>query len=148
VKAIAQCRWCGQPTGAVPICSAKCFALAQFCGWWDAAKIMRRQELMQRGAMFRKELEKRNNNEKQERKPVAFERKPNQCGLFVNTKSPDKSDYNAQIDVQCPNCNVLTSYWVNGWRKVSNSGMKFISLALRAKQSRASATVDDSDVPF
>jgi hypothetical protein len=68
---------------------------------------------------------------------MAFERKPNKCGLFVNTRSPDRSDYDAQLDVQCPSCNALTTYWVNGWRKVSSSGLKFISLALRAKQPRS-----------
>jgi hypothetical protein len=47
---------------------------------------------------------------------MAFEQKVNTAGLFTNTKAPDKSDYNAQIDVQCGHCGKVTAFWLNGWK--------------------------------
>jgi hypothetical protein len=64
---------------------------------------------------------------------MAFEQKVNTAGLFANTKAPDKSDYNAHIDVECPHCGKTTAFWLNGWRKVTKAGAQFISLKLRAK---------------
>jgi hypothetical protein len=65
---------------------------------------------------------------------VAYERKMNQCGLFPNTAAPDKSDFNAQIDVECAHCGKVTAFWLNGWRKVTKTGGKYLSLALRPKK--------------
>lgn len=75
---------------------------------------------------------------------MAFERKVNECGLFPNTVHPDKSDFNAQIDVQCEHCGKTTGYWLNGWRKITRTGGKYISLALRAKSASAVRTSKDS----
>jgi hypothetical protein len=86
---------------------------------------------------------------------MAYERRPNNCGLFANTRSPDKSDYTAELDVQCPSCGVVSSYWVNAWRKLAKTGIKWISLSLRAKGQRpavasrpAVAPVDNDDIPW
>jgi hypothetical protein len=65
---------------------------------------------------------------------MAFERKVNECGLFPNTVHPDKSDFNAQIDIECAHCGRQTSFWMNGWRKVTKTGGKYLSLALRPKK--------------
>lgn len=64
---------------------------------------------------------------------MAFERKTNECGLFPNTVHPDKSDVNGQIDVKCANCGQVTAFWINGWCKVTKTGGKYLSLALRLK---------------
>ena len=65
---------------------------------------------------------------------MAFERKVGECGLFPNTVHPDKSDYNGQLDVECAYCGRQTSFWINGWRKVTKTGGKYLSLALRPKK--------------
>jgi hypothetical protein len=64
---------------------------------------------------------------------MAFEPKVNQAGLFPNTVDPDKSDFNGQIQVECANCGRVTAFWINGWRKVTKTGGKYLSLALRLK---------------
>lgn len=83
---------------------------------------------------------------------MAFERKKNQCGLFPNTVSPDKSDFNGQIDVECAHCSRTTAFWMNGFRKATKAGSKYLKLILRPKRigehGRTGATppVDDSDM--
>jgi hypothetical protein len=80
---------------------------------------------------------------------MAYARKVNEAGLFANTLHPDKSDFNAQIDVQCGHCEAITSFWINGWKKVTKTGGKYISLSLRPKamhsRSAAGATANDGD---
>lgn len=63
-----------------------------------------------------------------------FERRKNEAGVFPNTTHPDKSDYNGQIDVECAHCGKQTSFWINGWRKVTKTGGKYLSLSLRPKK--------------
>jgi hypothetical protein len=81
-----------------------------------------------------------------------YERKVNRCGLFPNTLHPDKSDFNAQLDIECGHCGKVTNFWVNGWRKVTASGGKYLSLSLRRKTPDAnsypasSASNDDIDL--
>jgi peptide methionine sulfoxide reductase MsrB len=41
---------------------------------------------------------------------MSYERRKNEAGLFVNTRN-DKSDYDAQIEIECAHCNQLTSFW-------------------------------------
>ena len=62
-----------------------------------------------------------------------FEAKQNECGLFVNTLHPEKSDFNGQIDVLCSHCGNASGMWVSGWRKVTSSGSKYLKIKLRAK---------------
>jgi hypothetical protein len=78
-----------------------------------------------------------------------FERKLNSAGLFPNTRN-GKSDHDGQIDVQCP-CGKVTSYWLNGWNKVTQASVKFISLSLKPKQAahgtgQPRAAVADDDL--
>ena len=56
------------------------------------------------------------------------------AGLFPNTAHPDKSDFNGQIEVECAFCGKQTSFWINGWRKVTRAGGKYLSLSLRPKR--------------
>jgi len=70
---------------------------------------------------------------------MAFQAKPNICGLFKNTRN-DKSDLTGQIEIACPHCGASASWWVNGWRKVSQNGLAYIGLALKPKWENATAT--------
>jgi len=67
---------------------------------------------------------------------MAFQAKPNICGLFKNTRN-DKSDLTGQIEIECPKCQATTSWWVNGWRKTAKSGLEYIQLALKPKSGTA-----------
>jgi hypothetical protein len=62
-----------------------------------------------------------------------FEARQNECGLFVNTLHPEKSDFNGQIDVACSHCGSASAFWVSGWKKVTSAGNKFLKIKLRAK---------------
>jgi hypothetical protein len=64
---------------------------------------------------------------------MAYQRKPGACGLFVNDKHPEKSDLTGQMDIACPACGHLSTYWVNAWRKQTAAGMKWLSVQLREK---------------
>jgi hypothetical protein len=63
---------------------------------------------------------------------MAYERKINNAGLFVNSQHSDKSDLNGQIDIACP-CGKTTAYWMNAWRRVTQAGSKYLSLSLKPK---------------
>jgi hypothetical protein len=84
---------------------------------------------------------------------MAYDRKKNEAGLFANTLHPDKSDFNGQIDVECAHCGKQTGFWMNGWRKVTKTGGKYLSLSLRPKrigehgQTGAAAAADGDDIP-
>ena len=81
---------------------------------------------------------------------MPFEAKPNSCGLFENTRN-DKSDLTGQIQIECPKCHATFGWWVNGWRKVSQNGLAYISLALKPKWENTSASQasnDSEDVRF
>ena len=81
---------------------------------------------------------------------MAFTSKPNTCGLFDTTRN-DKSDLTGQIQIECPKCHATSRWWVNGWRKTSQNGLAYISLALKPKweNAPASQTVNNSkDVAF
>lgn len=62
-----------------------------------------------------------------------WENRQNECGLFVNTLHPEKSDFNGQIDVVCSHCGNAGGFCVSGWRKVTSSGSKYLKIKLRAK---------------
>lgn len=63
---------------------------------------------------------------------MAYESKPNQCGLFTNDNG--KSDHSGNIDVVCGHCGRETKFWVNGYNKVARSGVHFINLVLKMKR--------------
>lgn len=85
---------------------------------------------------------------------MAFVPKVNQCGLFQNTQKPEKSDFNGQIEVECPKCHATSAFWINGWRKATKAGNKYLSIALKAKGGAApertadGAADNDGDIPF
>lgn len=81
---------------------------------------------------------------------MAYIPKPNTCGLFDNTRN-DKSDLSGEIKLECPKCHATSGFWVNGWRKVSQNGLAYLSLALRPKWENATATQtanNSEDVEF
>jgi hypothetical protein len=81
---------------------------------------------------------------------MAYMQKPNSCGLFENTRN-DKSDLTGQIHIECPKCHATSGWWVNGWRKISQNGLAYLSLALKPKQENATATPttnNSEDVAF
>jgi hypothetical protein len=65
---------------------------------------------------------------------MAYEPKPNQCGLFTNDRHPDKSDLSGAIEIQCPKCRASSRYWVNGWHRTAQSGKSYIQLTLKLKE--------------
>lgn len=84
---------------------------------------------------------------------MAFVPKVNQCGLFQNTQKPEKSDFNGQIEVECPKCHATSAFWINGWRKATQAGNKYLSIALKPKgvageRAQAQSGAADDDVPF
>jgi len=81
---------------------------------------------------------------------MAYEQKLNTCGLFTNTKN-DRSDLSGQITIECPTCHVSSGWWMNGWRRVSQNGTKYLALTLKPKWENATAisTANNSeDVRF
>lgn len=84
---------------------------------------------------------------------MAYTPKVNEFGLFSNTRTPAKSDYNGTVDICCPKCSTVTTWWCNGWKKVSRAGTKYISLALKPKGAAPERTADgaannDDDIAF
>lgn len=75
---------------------------------------------------------------------MAFEAKLNTCGLFKNDRN-DRSDFSGRIEVECPRCGVRSGFWVNGWRKVSQAGMKYLYLVLKPRSE--TATNNDEHQP-
>src|SRR5262249_14115224 len=78
----------------------------------------------------RKERAQRNRS--QEEKAMAFEAKPNSCGLFKNTRN-DKSDFGGKIEIECPHCHTVSGWWVNLWKRVSKSGLNYLHLGLKPR---------------
>jgi hypothetical protein len=55
----------------------------------------------------------------------------------VQNERNDRSDLNGRIDVECLHCGRRSGFWVNGWRKVSQNGVKYLSLALKPRAESA-----------
>jgi len=79
-------------------------------------------------------------------KIMAFAAKPNTGGLFENTKN-DRSDLSGQIEIECPRCHQKTSWWMNGWRKVSQSGLSYINVVLKPKLENPAAKQEEPRQP-
>jgi len=65
-----------------------------------------------------------------------FQPKVGEAGLFANTKTPDKSDVNGRIEIECPRCNQTQDYWVDGWRKNTHQGTRYLKIRLHPRQPR------------
>lgn len=67
---------------------------------------------------------------------MAYEQKDNSGALFTNDKKANDShpDYKGKIMV------AGISYWISGWKKVSKTGTKFMSLAVKPKDNPAQDT--------
>jgi hypothetical protein len=68
---------------------------------------------------------------------MAFQQKLNSCGLFRNDRHPEKSDFSAQIEIECPRCHTTSHFWVNAWDRVAQSGMKYLNIVLKPKSDTA-----------
>jgi hypothetical protein len=64
---------------------------------------------------------------------MAFEAKPNSCGLFENTKN-DRSDLTGQIQIECPRCHARLGV-------VGERVAQFIAERARLHQPRPDAEV-------
>jgi hypothetical protein len=89
-----------------------------------------------------REIRKRTAPPRPKERNMAYEPKPNTCGLFKNDRYPDRSDFTGQITIECPECPVPLEcpkcrahpgWWVNDWRKVTQAGVKYCYLALKPK---------------
>lgn len=63
---------------------------------------------------------------------MAYEQKNNSGSLFANDKKQADThpDYKGQIMVDGK------MYWISGWKKQSNSGVRYMSLAVKPKESQ------------
>jgi hypothetical protein len=75
---------------------------------------------------------------------MAYQPKPNTCGLFKNDRN-DKSDLSGQIEIEYPRCHASAQFSVNGWNKLAQSGKSYIHLALKLKSKDATAASRDKD---
>jgi len=68
--------------------------------------------------------------------------------LFPNDKKEKEShpDFRGNIDIEGK------EFWIKGWKKTSKSGMKFLSLAVTAKDAEggnsSKAVIADQEDPF
>jgi hypothetical protein len=62
-----------------------------------------------------------------------FQPKQNEAGLFANTRN-DKSDFTGRIELECPHCNQSQGYWVDGWKRQTQQGSKYLKIRLRPRQ--------------
>lgn len=69
---------------------------------------------------------------------MAFEQKPNNGALFINDKKEKDThpDYKGSINVDGK------EYWISGWKRTSNGGAKYMSLAVKPKEAQS------ADTPF
>ena len=73
------------------------------------------------------------------KKKMAYEQKDNSGSLFANDKkaSDTHPDYKGQIMV------AGKMYWISGWKKVAKSGTRFMSLAVKPKESQEQDNAGD-----
>jgi hypothetical protein len=69
----------------------------------------------------------------------ATEKRPNTGVLFRNTnKEKDQhSDFSGELDVNGE------KFWLNGWTRVSKSGVKFLSLSVKSKGEKKAVPFND-----
>jgi hypothetical protein len=132
------CRWCGRNfAGVVPLCGAHCFALALWCGWFDAKRLWARQH----SKLVAKTETVTNTADKD------F---PNSGILFRNDRKREGSndpDYTGTADIQCQ-CGRRFTRKVGGWIKQGRNG-KFLTLALKPRPEGDDAqTTADDDARF
>ena len=82
---------------------------------------------------------------------------PNSGSLFTNDKKvagTNQKDSNGSGELTCQHCGEVNVFWIAGWRKVSQNGKKFLSMAFQPKEPVAKPEAAegeeeyDSDVPF
>jgi hypothetical protein len=62
---------------------------------------------------------------------MAYDRKVGDSALFKNSRN-SMSDVDGQVNLECE-CGKKTGYWINGWRKETANGTRFLSLKFKAK---------------
>ena len=81
---------------------------------------------------------------------------PNSGTLFKNDKKTETKhkDSNGSGELTCQHCGEVNTFWIVGWRKVSQTGKHFLSMSFQpkeVKQAEASTATDaeyDEDIPF
>jgi len=82
---------------------------------------------------------------------MAYEQRDMSGSLFPNQKKQQENhaDYNGTVMVDGK------EYWLNGWRKETSNGTKWMSLALKLKEPRSGQSNDapsnvdmDDEIPF
>ena len=133
-----RCRWCGRNfAGVVPLCSATCFRLAAWVGWFDPARLWARQNSKLVA--------------KTETVTTMADRDfPNSGILFRNDRKREGSndpDYKGTCDIQCQ-CGRRFSRKVGGWIKQGRNG-KFLTISLKPRPEGDDAqAADDNDYRF
>jgi hypothetical protein len=130
------CRWCAQPAGVVPLCSAVCFRLAVWAGWFEPRRLWARQN----SKLVAKTETVINMTDKD------F---PNSGILFRNDRKREGSsdpDYKGTCDIQCQ-CGRRFTRKVGGWTKQGRNG-KFLTLSLKPRPEGDDAQATDDDVRF
>jgi hypothetical protein len=131
------CRWCAQPAGNVPLCSAVCFRLAAWVGWFDPPRLWARENNNSKGriAVTEKQMETANYTD---------------SGiLFKNDRrTSDKApDYKGNLDAACEKCGHRMHRTLAAWVRNARNGSKFLSLSFKPKadQQLGPAAQDDTD---
>jgi hypothetical protein len=78
---------------------------------------------------------------------VAYERKVGESALFKNSRN-SMSDVDGQVELECE-CGKKTGYLINGRRKETANGTRFLSLRFKPKGlSGAKAAARDTEGPL
>jgi hypothetical protein len=132
-----RCRWCAQPAGVVPLCSAACFRLAAWAGWFDPARLWARQN-----SKLVAKTETVTN--------MADKDFPNSGILFRNDRKREGGhdpDYKGTCDIQCQ-CGRRFTRKIGGWIKQGRNG-KFLTLSLKPRpEGDGAQTTADDDARF
>jgi len=81
---------------------------------------------------------------------------PNSGTLFKNDKKtePKHKDSNGSGELTCQHCGEVNTFWIAGWRKVSQTGRHFLSMSFQPKEvkqaeaSELESFEDDNSIPF
>ena len=124
--------WGGLTTGPTRACSAKCFGLMNFAGWFEPARVAARNT---------------NNRRDVETRTATMETTSySDSGiLFKNeNKSSDRDPaYKGTITAECEKCHHRTHRTLAAWIKVARNGSKFMSLSFKPRSDQQTGAPRD-----
>ena len=130
-----RCRWCGRTTsGPVPICDARCFSLALWCGWFEPMHLWARRNSKSNGRDAATENEEMSDYR-------------NKGVFFKNTRKQEGSaqpDYRGKLNVEG------TEYELAGWIREDKNGGKYLALSVKPvdANNQSHSRTDATDAPF